>query len=203
MGGSRRRFSREFKLYAVSLVTEDGRQIGKVAQQLRLSRNLLQRWKSQLQASGSQAFPGSGRSNSADVKARRERRETVRILQEQELQAKVRHLLHEPVAVRLGFVRDHRGSFAVELMCATLHVSRSGFYAWLRREDSTRAREDRRLTELIRREHEGSGRVHGSPRIHAALRARGERCGRNRVANLMRRAGIRSGPERAARRREA
>ena len=77
-------------------------------------------------------------------------------------------------------------------MCTTLEVSRSGFYAWLRRGESRRSRENRRLTELIREEHERSRRTYGSPRIHAALKARGETCGLNRVARLMQVAGIRS-----------
>ena len=67
-------------------------------------------------------------------------------------------------------------------MCTTLEVSRSGFYAWLRRGESERSRENRRLTEVIREEHERSRRTYGSPRIHAALKARGETCGLNRVA---------------------
>lgn len=77
-------------------------------------------------------------------------------------------------------------------MCTTLEVSRSGFYAWLRRDESRRSRENRRLDELICEEHERSRGTYGSPRIHAALKARGERCGLNRVADLMRKVGIRS-----------
>jgi putative transposase len=77
-------------------------------------------------------------------------------------------------------------------MCTTLEVSRSGFYAWLGRGVSGRARENGRMTELIREEHEKGRRTYGSPRVHAALKARGETCGLNRVARLMRDAGIRS-----------
>jgi transposase len=88
MGRSRRRFSRDFKVDAVRLITVDGRQIGEVGKHLGLSRSLLQRWKSQLQASGARAFPGSGRSNAADENARRERRNAVRLLKEQEVSKK-------------------------------------------------------------------------------------------------------------------
>jgi len=77
-------------------------------------------------------------------------------------------------------------------MCTTLEVSPSGFYAWLGRGESQRSRENRRLTELIREEHQKSNQIYGSPRIHAALKARGETCGLNRVADLMRKAGIHS-----------
>jgi putative transposase len=85
-------------------------------------------------------------------------------------------------------------------MCSTLEVSRSAFYAWLGRGESRRSRENRRLTALIREEHERSRRTYGSPRIHAALKARGEVCSLNRVERLMRAAGIRSKVKRRFRR---
>ena len=43
------------------------------------------------------------------------------------------------------FIRDHRGSFPVSLMCQTLEVDNSGFYAWLKRPESPRSLENRRL----------------------------------------------------------
>jgi transposase InsO family protein len=77
-------------------------------------------------------------------------------------------------------------------MCSTLAVSRSGFYAWLGRGESRRAGEDLRLLVLIRAEHEKSRGTYGAPRIHAALKKRGEVCGLHRVERLMQEAGIRS-----------
>src|SRR4029453_13196093 len=77
-------------------------------------------------------------------------------------------------------------------MCSILEVSRSGFYAWVARGDSRRSQEDHRLLVLIREEHERSRGPYGSPRIHAALKRRGETCGLHRVERLMREAGIRS-----------
>src|SRR4029450_11522369 len=52
--------------------------------------------------------------------------------------------------------------------------------------------EDRRLTALISAEHERSRGTYGAPRIHAALKRRGETCGLHRIERLMREAGIRS-----------
>ena len=77
-------------------------------------------------------------------------------------------------------------------MCKTLKVSRSGFYAWLCRDESDRARENRDLTELIRDVFDDSRNIYGAPRVHRTLRHRGVPCGRNRVARLMRVAGLRS-----------
>jgi transposase InsO family protein len=77
-------------------------------------------------------------------------------------------------------------------MCSMLGVSRSGFYAWCARDESRRDVEDRHLLAVIREEHVRSRQTYGSPRIHAALKRRGETCGVHRVARLMRRATIRS-----------
>jgi transposase InsO family protein len=82
--------------------------------------------------------------------------------------------------------------FEVGLMCKTLEVSRSGFYAWLGREESDRACDDRRLTALIRDIFGESRGIYGIPRVHRTLRQRGVRCSRKRVARLMRLAGLRS-----------
>ena len=90
------------------------------------------------------------------------------------------------------FVRDHREQFLVGLMCKTLEVSRSGFYAWLDRDESGRACEDRLLTTLIRGIFTESRGIYGVPRVHQTMRRRGQKCGRNRVARLMRNAGLRS-----------
>lgn len=81
-------------------------------------------------------------------------------------------------------------------MCQVLGVSRSGFYAWARRAESARARADRELVDAIRDIHHKSRRTYGSPRIHAELRRRGKKCGRKRVARLMRENGIRAKTQR-------
>jgi putative transposase len=71
-------------------------------------------------------------------------------------------------------------------MCRVLDVTRSGFYAWLHKPLSDRAIEDLRLLGLIRASYSASGGVYGSPRVFLDLREAGERCGRHRVARIMR-----------------
>lgn len=77
-------------------------------------------------------------------------------------------------------------------MCRLLRASRSGFYAWIHKPLSDRAIEDRRLLELIRDSYEASSGVYGSPRVFGDLREAGERCGRHRVARIMREQRIRA-----------
>ncbi|KQR96987.1 transposase [Microbacterium sp. Leaf347] len=77
------------------------------------------------------------------------------------------------------------------LACRVLRVSRSGFYAWKSRLPSERARVDEELTVTIIRIHRESRTSYGARRVHAELRLGLQiRCGKKRVARLMRRAGI-------------
>ena len=76
-------------------------------------------------------------------------------------------------------------------MCKVLEISRSGFYAWLGRDESDRALEDRRLTALICGIFDESRGTYGAPRVHRALRKRGVRCGKGRVRRLMKAEGLR------------
>lgn len=77
-------------------------------------------------------------------------------------------------------------------LCRVLGVSRGGFYAWRKREASARATRDAELVQHIARHFEASCGIYGSPRIHALLRREGQRCGRKRVARLMREGQLRA-----------
>lgn len=75
--------------------------------------------------------------------------------------------------------------------CRALEVSTSGYYAWLRRKPSLRAREDERLRTRLRELHSLSRGIYGAPRLWEDLLEEGERLGRKRVARLMRVEGLR------------
>lgn len=75
-------------------------------------------------------------------------------------------------------------------LCRTLGVSRSGYYAWLGREDSAHRQHDAVLKDAVRELHQGYRRAYGAPRVHVALRAKGLVCSRRRINRLMRELGI-------------
>jgi putative transposase len=75
-------------------------------------------------------------------------------------------------------------------MCRVLGLSSSGYYAWSQRLPSRRARSNAALTRTLRTIHAASRGTYGVPRVHAELAADGVRIGRNRIARLMRAAGI-------------
>jgi putative transposase len=92
---------------------------------------------------------------------------------------------------RFRFIAAEKAAHPVAVLCRVLEVSTSGFYAWLGREPSARARADAVLVERIRTVHQESRGTYGAPRVHAELAdAHGIRCGRKRVARLMRTAGL-------------
>jgi len=93
--------------------------------------------------------------------------------------------------MKYATIQGYRAQFSIALMCRALGVSRAGFYAAEKRAASARAKRDEQLRERIGAVHQQSRRTYGSPRIHAELQAQGERCGRKRVARLMRQAGLR------------
>lgn len=94
--------------------------------------------------------------------------------------------------MRFAFIAGHRGAWQTRLLCRALDVSRGGFYEWLKRPESARARENRGLLVQIRTSFEHSDRTYGSPRVLRDLRAWGWRCGIHRVARLMRTAGLKA-----------
>ena len=89
-----------------------------------------------------------------------------------------------------------RTAFPIRMMCRCLRVSPSGYYGWVTRPPSGRAQEHARLLARIRARHADHAEVVGNPRIWEDLRYAGERCGRHRVARLMRRAGLPGVPQR-------
>ena len=76
-------------------------------------------------------------------------------------------------------------------MCRLYGVSRSGYYKWKARGPSARDKEDELLLEKIQTIHRASRETYGSPRVHAELRAAGNRVAQKRVARLMRIDGLR------------
>jgi transposase InsO family protein len=92
--------------------------------------------------------------------------------------------------VKFAFVEAEKAHFPVEFMCEQLGVSRSGFYAWQKRQPSKREESDTKLAKRIEEIHQGSKGRYGSPRVLAVLRGLGERVSRKRVMRLMRDNGL-------------
>ena len=88
-------------------------------------------------------------------------------------------------------MRAHQADFPVLTMCRVLKVSPSGYYAWLKRPPSGRARADALLKARVAQIHQRSRGTYGAPRIRAELAEEGQAIGRERIARLMLELGVR------------
>ena len=98
--------------------------------------------------------------------------------------------------MKYRMIQRCRDAFPIRMMCRCVRVSPSGYYSWVTRPPSGRTQENARLLARILALHTDQDGVVGSPRIWEDLRDAGERCGRHRVARLMRRAGLQGVPQR-------
>ena len=101
--------------------------------------------------------------------------------------------------MRYSFIRQHRGQFRLASMCRVLRVSKSGYFAWLKRPEGARAKANRALLTRIKAAHAQSRHTYGRRRVHAALQAQGVACGKHRVGRLMRSVGLQGRRRRAFR----
>jgi len=94
------------------------------------------------------------------------------------------------------FIAKHRGIWPICWICETLGVSRSGFYAWLTRSPSRRARSDEILGPRVRASFIRSDRTYGARRVWHDMLAEGFACGLHRIERLMSLQALRARPRR-------
>jgi putative transposase len=96
--------------------------------------------------------------------------------------------------VKYAWIKEHRDSFPVAIMCDVLRVSPSGYYASLDRAPSKRATRHERIKQSVAQVHAESYGIYGSLKIVDQLRKRDdlESACRNTVAAAMQELGLRS-----------
>jgi len=85
MARQRRKYTREFKVEAVKLVTEKGYSVAEAARSLDLGETLLRSWKLAFENEGDQAFPGQGNRPPLEEELRRLQAENKRLLMERDI----------------------------------------------------------------------------------------------------------------------
>jgi transposase InsO family protein len=92
--------------------------------------------------------------------------------------------------VRFSFVHTEKASFPIAALCRVLGVSRQGYYAFARRPQGARARDEVALCERVKAVHAESNGNYGSPRVLRVLRVEGVRVSKRRVERAMRGQGL-------------
>jgi hypothetical protein len=90
------------------------------------------------------------------------------------------------------FIADQRTSYRVPhtITCVLLGVSLAWFYKWLDRPATPRQRRRAEVDAAVAAMFEDAKGLHGSPRLHADLRADGWQVSKKTVADSMRRQGL-------------
>lgn len=78
----------------------------------------------------------------------------------------------------------HRKEFRVAKMCTVLKVSKSGFYAWLKRTESKQRKRRGQLKKAIKKIHIESRETYGSPKITKKLNQQGSNVSQKTVARI-------------------
>jgi transposase len=85
MTQKRKHYSKQFKIDAVKLVTEQGFNVSEAARNLGIHHSSLRRWKRHLESDGNQAFPGKGNLSAEKQELDRLRKENKRLRMEREI----------------------------------------------------------------------------------------------------------------------
>ena len=94
--------------------------------------------------------------------------------------------------MKYAFIERNQETFTVTRMCKMMGVSQSAYYDWLKRPESARSLEDKRLGEKVKESHEKSRETYGARRISQDLVEDGELISRTRVGRLMKLQGLES-----------
>lgn len=88
-------------------------------------------------------------------------------------------------------IDTEKETYSISLLCKVLEVSRSGYYAWLKRSKSSRELENERLVPLVREISKDSRSTYGTRRVAKELSLRhGISCTRYKAGTLMDLAGV-------------
>jgi hypothetical protein len=146
---------------AVRLVLDEGKTIAAAARDLDLTPSSLRYWVEQARASDERPDrPDHCRAGGDRDSAKR----SASCARSATCQKKPRPSSRPPV--KFAWIQAEKASYPLAKLCRWLGVTRSGFYAWRQRPESTHACEDRRLKVLVHASFAATKQRYGSPRIH-------------------------------------
>nr|WP_133134846.1 IS3 family transposase [Legionella nautarum] len=187
----RKKYPKEFKLDAISLVLEQGYGVTEAANNLGIAQALLSRWIKEHKEQDSQAFRGNGKLTAEQLEIRRLQEENKRLKMEKEILKKAGALLCSRNEIKYSFVAQHKKSWPVGVMCQLLGITRHGYYSYQQRQrNKPDDPEHQEMLEWVKKIAESSQYCYGSRRMKNALNALGYPVGRRRTQRLMKEAKI-------------
>ncbi len=183
------RYTPEFRAEAVKLVTDQGLSQQAAADRLAIPKGTLANWVAASKASNRPAAPGARSAAELEKENARLRKELAEARMERDILKN--GVLCQGVAARYAFMKQWRLHFPVKTMSRLFGVSRSGFYSWLKRKPSRRAKEDERLKVAIKAAHKRTRETYSARRLPPELAADGFIAGRDRISRLRRELGLR------------
>ena len=139
-------------------------------------------------AGGGQREPATLAAESEEQREMRRLRQEVDHLRQQRdiLKKSVGHLVSGSASTRYTLMNAMKDEHPVAALAEALEVSPSSFHAHQQKAQGQRRQEDGELVRAIGPIFGSSRQIYGCPRVTVALRAQGVRCGKSRVARLMR-----------------
>ena len=190
MPGTHAPYPPEFRRQIVDLV-RSGRSIEELAKEFEPSSGAIRNWVKQ--ADLDEGRRSDGLTTEERDELRQLRRENKRLRMEQEiLKRPLPGLLGRATRSRSGVrVReDESGRLSGSVDVPRVGTLPHGYYAWVRRPPSARAKRDAELVLKIRKAYDEYRQVYGRPRLYAELKEAGEVVGEKRVGRLMKQEGI-------------
>jgi len=92
--------------------------------------------------------------------------------------------------MKYQFIEKIKDEYDISTICPVLGVKRSSYYSWKNRPEGKREKENIKLLQEIKKIYVNNKEIYGSPRICSELKDMGIKCGKNRVAKIMKNNGI-------------
>lgn len=92
--------------------------------------------------------------------------------------------------MRYEFIHKERKAFPVTMLCRVMKVGRSGYYAWVNRDESHHFQENKAMVDIVKSTHAISKESYGARRHASELTAQGFSCGKFRAKTIMDLAGV-------------
>ena len=87
--------------------------------------------------------------------------------------------------MKYAWIKSHQEAFSITLMCEVMKVSRSQYYAWLKRPFTAREIENKALMEIITKLFEQGRGTYGTRRLKRKLADSGWTVSRRRIGRLL------------------